>query len=93
MLNGHIFNTNICPNFVLFGRADSSSAAASESNTRGEGLTEFGKVRAYEKKLQVLDKPCKRTGTSKQEVDIVKTEQANGLTLERMMMMMMTTTK
>jgi len=37
--------TNICPNLALSGRADSSSAAASDSNTRGEGLTEFGKVR------------------------------------------------
>jgi hypothetical protein len=42
-------NTNICPNFVLFGRADSSSAATSDSNTRGEGLTEFGKVRECKK--------------------------------------------
>lgn len=39
-------NTNICPNIVLSGRADSSSAAASDSNTRGEGLTEFGKVKS-----------------------------------------------
>jgi hypothetical protein len=38
-------NANVGANLALSGRADSSSAAASESNTRGEGLTDFGKVR------------------------------------------------
>jgi len=39
--------------------------------------------------MQVLDKPCKRNGTSKKEMGIVKAEQAKGLNLERKMMMIM----